>query len=83
MNHKRMRGIPTESEIASRAAIYSSRNAEMEARMRAAQDRAADADERRARLADEQAARMEERYARLAAAAAARAAAKAAAAARQ
>jgi len=80
MNYKRMRGIPTESEIASRAAIYSARNAETEARIRAAQDRAADADERRARLADEQAARIEERNAKLAAAAAARAAAKAAAA---
>jgi hypothetical protein len=80
MNYKRNRGIPTESEIASRASIYSSQNAATEARIRAAQDRAADAEERRARMADEQAARMEERNARLAAAAAARAAAKAAAA---
>jgi hypothetical protein len=79
MNYKRNRGIPTESEIASRAAIYSGRNAETEARIRAAQERAADAEERRARIADEHAARMEERSGRLAAAAAARAAAKAAA----
>jgi hypothetical protein len=71
MNYKRNRGIPTESEIASRAAIHSARNAETEARVRAAQDRTADAEERRARMAEEQAARIEERNAKLAAASAA------------
>jgi hypothetical protein len=78
MNYKQNRGIPTESEIATQSSIRSARSAESEARIRAAQDRAADAEERRARAADERAARIDERNARAAAAAAARAKAAAA-----